>query len=147
MKAYFINSEGYSAPIDHYEYSFLNILAPTPIYDFRLHHVRPLSFFDYQGRTIKPKSRYLTDFGSIPRPVQAIITPNRISYLFHDSGYKSGGLSINGSFKELERKEIDDLLLEMLLVEGEAFAKSYAVWCAVRMFGWTRYKSSKVSVL
>jgi hypothetical protein len=53
----------------------------------------------------------------------------------HDSGYAFGGFWITGKFTRYDRKDIDDLLYEMVISEGAWKSTAWAIWLAVRMFG------------
>ena len=71
---------------------------------------------------------------------------NHLTYLFHDSAYnwvagRGHGLYYRGpdeidfTFHAMTRREVDDLMREMLITEGVSPAVARCIWAAVRMFG------------
>lgn len=88
-----------------------------------------------------------TDLGSIPKVLQVIPYLEHWRYLCsygtHDSGYENKGFWINGEFRNLPREYIDQILKEMVIVEGVYQSKpipaqivSPVIYSGVRMGGW-----------
>jgi hypothetical protein len=132
----FINPKGYWLVKDEEKSTWWKA-----IYDFSLVLHAPLTFHDGSGRAITPNRHYLTDMGSIPRfpPIlQAVVPKDRfLGFFHHDSGYEFGGLHVDGVFTPMTRRQIDDLLFDMILADpipgGRAIA--WTVWSQVRLFG------------
>jgi len=93
--------------------------------------------------------------GSIPLTLQSLIpvwfAKDRFpkSYIFHDSGYKNGGhwMMIDGAwlFVPMTRREIDDLLHDMILAEGGSDSAANTIWAGVRAGGYFAYHQAKIA--
>ncbi len=61
---------------------------------FRLNLDSPLTYHDGKGGKIQPNRKYITDLGSVPKPLQTFVAPDKykLSFLFHDSAWEHGGL-------------------------------------------------------
>ena len=113
----------------------------------------PLTFAD--DILIRPDNHFRTDMGSVPRTLQFIAPRwfNRFrypqSYILHDSGYSHHGhwVAANGSdwhFVKMTRKQVDDLLYDMIIAEGGSHANARTIWLGVRLGGrgaWGKAKS------
>lgn len=132
MSSFFVNIHGYELQ---------KIWGSEPAkYDFSL-KAEPLTYVDSNGRTIQPNRHYVTDMGSIPLCFQVFFPKDEflLSYIFHDSAYAFGGFWEQGEFVERTRKQTDDRLLEMILVEGGGWLEAHIVWFNVRAFGWASW--------
>jgi len=136
-KMRFENPEGFSLRYD----TALSNWWDT-IYEFRLNPVHPLIFVAGNGDRYQPDRRYHTNLGSVPRIppfIRAIIPKDRFpdGFCMHDSGYAFGGLWVNGAFRVMTRKQVDDLLFDMILHDPHPGnqASAYLVWVNVRLYG------------
>ncbi len=94
------------------------------------------------GHTITAPANYETDLASIPRIFWSILAPEELSLaapLFHDLIYRCGGsLPQDGlnpfDGKLYERKEVDDLFLELMKKAKIPRWKRTAAYLAVRGF-------------
>lgn len=125
------------------------ILAPLTIWEFRLDPEHPLTYITKQGLRIQPDRHVAeTDMGSIPAILQPWISPSRflLSYLFHDSAYHHHGLYVlvhrhGYVYDPMTRKAADQLLREMIRVEGGTRTRANIIYWAVRLCGeggWNR---------
>lgn len=112
------------------------------VYRFSLNRVRPLTFVDGNAIRWQPNRSFSTDQGSVPRfppCVRCVVPKDRfLGFYLHDSGYMNGGLYADGEFKPMSRKQVDDLLYEMILGDPIAGSRATAwlIWSHVRMYGW-----------
>ncbi len=99
--------------------------------------------------TITAPANYETDLASIPRVFWSILAPEELSLaapLFHDLIYRCGGsLPSNGlnpfDGKVFERKEVDDLFLELMKKAKIPRWKRTAAYWAVRGFAGFAWKN------
>jgi len=112
------------------------------IYELRLDAAHPLTFVVQNGDRYRPDRHYFTNLGTVPRfpPVVRCIVPKDrfpCGFAMHDSGYAFGGLWINGTFRVMTRKQVDDLLYDMILADPipGSTATAWLVWSHVRMYG------------
>ena len=148
MKGRFINSglhgqaKGYTETVHHYEPGLVLRFRQTAIKEFELNPDHPLTYQAENGEFWQPGKKFLTDWGSIPVPVQTLLAPDDcLGYPFHDFGYGYGGLwyshgGLRWDFARLDRVDVDNLLLVMIAAQW-GMAKARVVWAAVRLFGWT----------
>jgi len=112
----------------------------TTIYQYRA-KTHPLTFVHSDGTRYQPDKHFFTDQGSIPRfpPfVRMCVCKDRfLGFYLHDSGYMDGGLWTDGVFRHMTRKQVDDLLYEMILADPIPGNKATAwlIWVHVRMYG------------
>jgi len=100
------------------------------------------------GHTISARAGYETDLASIPRLFWSILAPEELSLaapLFHDLIYRCGGsLPEDGlnpfDGKLFERKEVDDLFLELMKKAKIPRWKRTAAYWAVRGFAGFAWK-------
>lgn len=136
MTPHFQNTTGFSLTYDAAHSSWW-----TTVYEFALDPVAPLTFLDRNGDAWEPNRRYHTDQGSIPRfpPfVRMLIPKDRfLGFYLHDSGYVFGGLWKHGAFRVMTRKQVDDLLYDMIRADPKPGWRSTAwtIWSHVRMYG------------
>ena len=98
--------------------------------------------------TITAPANYETDLASIPRIFWSILAPEELSLaapLFHDLIYRcAGSLPESGlnpfDGKVFERKEVDDLFLELMKKAKIPRWKRTAAYCAVRGFAGFAWK-------
>jgi len=121
------------------------------IYRFELCRRTPLSFVDRHGARWQPNRSFYTDQGSVPRfpPFLRLIVPKDrfLAFYIHDSGYVFGGLYVDGKFRNMTRKAVDDLLYDMILADPKPGnrAVAYAVWMQVRLYGgWCGWKRGDI---
>lgn len=99
--------------------------------------LEPLSFkSDLLGKTITAPAGTTTDFCSVPRvPLAYDMLGNRArkSGVIHDWCYSSG---------ELTREQADELLREMLVLNGVSECEAQQFYLAVRLFGASHYKEN-----
>ena len=130
----------------------MTICPGTDKFFFRLDEVLPLTYHDGPANSLQPDRRFSTDLGSIPDIVSWLpgYAPNRLAFLFHDSAYntvsgRGHGLYLQtcGSgpfvFVSMSRRQVDDLMREMLIAEGVRPSAARVIWVAVRMFGPRRW--------
>ncbi|MDQ6788652.1 MAG: DUF1353 domain-containing protein [Acidobacteriota bacterium] len=94
------------------------------------------------GHRITAPAGYETDLSSIPRVFWSILAPEELSLaapLFHDLLYRCAGNLPNGEMdpsdgKTFERKDVDDLFLELMTKAGIPPWKRTAAYWAVRGF-------------
>jgi hypothetical protein len=118
------------------------------IYEFTNNRRNPLTC--QFGLTLyRPDHHFFTDLGSIPLWLQTKLpkyfAKDRypLSYLFHDSAYRHKGVWIfaNGvwEFRSVTRKQADELLYEMLLIEGASKLNAKLIYTGVRLGGWASW--------
>ena len=141
MRLDYTFSGKYNLDGDHWQGGFWG----KQIYEFRNNRRTPLTatcgIVQY-----KPDNHFFTDLGSVPLTLQYSLpkwfAKDRYirAYIFHDSAYKHGGVwvCINGkwTFRNLTRKQADDMLYHMLIAEGASKANARAIWLGVRAGGW-----------
>lgn len=79
---------------------------------------------------------FVTDLASVPRLFWSIFPPNgeySKAAIVHDFIYRTRTLLIS-------RKEADAIFLEGMKVLKVPAWRRYAIWLAVRLFGWLAYK-------
>ena len=118
------------------------------LYEFTNDDADPLTC-ELGCRLIRPDHHYLTDLGSVPKTLQYIcpkwFAKDRYprSYLFHDSAYKHGAIWIGvpGGWKKVKatRKEVDQMLYDMIILEGGSRANARTIWMGVRAGGWASF--------
>ncbi len=112
----------------------------------------PLTYCQPDGTMIRPDRHFYLDFGSIPPPLAAFPTLSRTRflgpYIFHDSGYRFGGLWIKTSweeewtFAEYTRDAADDLLRRQIRAWGGNEYQAALVYRGVRLGApWVKYPS------
>ena len=114
------------------------------MYEFTNDDADPLTCC-VDGILYRPDHHYKTDLGSVPRTFQFILpeyfAKDRYvkSYLFHDSAYNHGGVwvAVNGGweFKAITRKQADEMLRDMILLEGGSKANARLIYWGVRAGG------------
>jgi hypothetical protein len=141
-------AKGYDERLDHYDR--WGWLWEKPIYEITINQSKPLTYIDTNGDLWQPDFHFLTDFGSIPPPLQSVPGLDRErfanAYLFHDSSYTHKGLWMlnstgNYRFVGLERKKCDEMLKEMIRFEMSPGNVVLAgiIYRAVRLFGGSGY--------
>ena len=123
-------------------------LFTRAIYEFRLDPTAPLTFHHPAGYRLRPAACYETDMGSTPGMLRLFFPKDRylLSFLFHDSGYKAGGLfkawpdESEFVFTRQSRREIDELLRLMVQVEGASLLGRTAIKAGVRVGGWAGWQ-------
>ena len=134
----------------------------TPVYEFTLDAVNPLTFIQADGVAVQPDRHFFTDWGSIPKAVQLIPgfdAHDWLAFLFHDSGYQNAGLYFKApiatgfEFVAMTRLEVDDWMLNGIYAQGaterrerRAHFAGPIIYRAVRMFAWApwdRYRRTE----
>jgi len=125
VKQYFLNPYGYDlVKIGAKRTLFGRRVAQ---YRFMLDPETPLTYVDAYGLKYQPNKRYETDMGSVPWLLQLRCPKDKylVSFLFHDSAWNHGGIWCCSpdmdepwDFMKLSRKEANDMLKEMVEVEG-----------------------------
>ena len=103
-----------------------------------------------KGTLMQPDNHFVTDFGSIPPPLEALPSFSRTrflcSYLLHDSGYKLMGLwvkyPVDNEFKLVcaNKADMDMALYYWVRAEGGGCIQSHAIYRAVRVASpWVAY--------
>jgi hypothetical protein len=84
-----------------------------------------------------------TDFASIPRLVQIVLSPTRgivsnygRAAVIHDFLYRTGAAAT----PPVSRKAADQVFYEAMLCENVLWPTRFTMWLAVRLFGWTAYR-------
>lgn len=138
------------------------LLPDKTIYGFQLNLEHPLTFHTPDNLRLQPdRHEDETDFGSIPYLLQVIFPKDQfpLTYFFHDSGYRHGGLWTAGPdpasrgyagtrdvefvFVKMTRLELDRLLKSTIRVEGGRLHERVMIYLAVRGFGgksWRKYR-------
>ena len=145
--AHFINRQGYE--LDKVRSERYMLIFPKAIYEFNLDAKDPLTFVLDTGVMLQPDRHMAeTDLGSIPVPLQPFFPKDEflLSYLFHDSAYKHGGLYVRKpgdadyTFEAMNRDDIDGLLRMMIKAEGGGAIKRSLIYNAVRLGGSRSFK-------
>ena len=145
--AHFINRQGYE--LDKVRSERYMLIFPKAIYEFNLDEREPLTLVLDTGYMMQPDRHMAeTDMGSIPVPLQPLFPKDEflLSYLFHDSGYKHGGLYVRKPgdadyvFNVMSRDDIDKLLRFMIKTEGGGAIKRALIYRAVRIGGSGSFK-------
>ena len=112
------------------------------MYEFTLNPHNPLTFHDPAGIYLQPdRHGFLSDQGSIPRLLQRYFPKDEFprSYYMHDSCclhhgayFSHSGIPGSFDFYHLSRKQVDDLLRQMVRAEGGSWGRAYAIWMGVR---------------
>lgn len=105
--------------------SYLLIFTKA-IYEFRLNDKKPLTFTAPDGTRYQPDRHCETDMGSIPLSLQMVYPKDRylLSFLFHDSGWRHGGLYVKRlgqkrfTFQKMSLGKMNKLLGLMIRCEG-----------------------------
>ena len=119
------------------------------LYEFTLDKQAPLTFQHPQGFYIQPDAHVITDYGTIPPPVQTVtgVTGKKypLSFVFHDSVCRHWGLYFSRTpkgpytFVAINSQEAHDMLQLMVLCEGrgtrDAIRDSEVVRRGVMWFG------------
>lgn len=126
----------------------LRMVPGKDLFEFFLDDDAPLTYCDGAGHDWQPDRHFFTDRGSFWDIVSKLtgVARNQLAFLFHDSAYKTVDGLGHGlyrrmvgfdrfTFVRLSRRQIDDLMREMLLAEGVAPWAARVVWLAVRTFG------------
>lgn len=143
MKPYFKNPEGFKMVEDSHQKAWWQTQ-----YHFTLDLEKPLTLVTDDGEW-QPNRKFDTDDASIPRfpPVVRFLIPtNRfLAAKLHDSGYIEGGLWLNGAFRVMTRKQIDDLFkVGMEADPAPAWSATiFTVWSHVRMYGWAAWNNAR----
>jgi len=152
----FVNRQGYHSPkIRDDPYWCFGFLLKTPIYSFDLDPVNALTWRYANGVEVQPNKHMAeTDRGSTPKCVHALYPPDRflLSFFFHDSGAKDGGLFVRMpgetlfTFRKMTRAEVDSFLLLGVPAEGGTRFDKQAIYWPVRGFSWipwNRYRKAE----
>ena len=92
---------------------------------------------------------FVTDFASTPRVLWWLLQPTgrcAAAGLLHDWCYEYGTLNIRRDGLPLcavTRAQADKLLRDGVVLAGCRRATAWAMWAAVRMFGWLHWKGGK----
>lgn len=100
--------------------------------------LKEFRFFSKHGLIVVPKGT-VTDGASIPRVFWSILSPFGEYFkaaLPHDHLYSPDN-------KTFTRKQADEILLEGMIVLGVNPVKRFAIYRAVRWFGWRNYRGLK----
>jgi len=140
MKPYFLNPDtGY----DICKNIEASKAAGETIYNFWLNHP-PLMFRDATGHLWKTSEAFTTNQGSVPFGLRRFVDKDRLlGFYFHDDGYRNHSLLRSTNEGEswmrmvLTRKQVDDMLYDMALVDPDTFSPRLArcVWLGVRLGG------------
>jgi hypothetical protein len=115
-----------------------------PEFEFHLDPDYPLTLrCDPGGYYVQPDRHGLTDFGSVPEPLQGLVnsTYAPASFVFHDSGCREGGLyfsrHIEGpyTFCPMESASVHRLLRLCVRAERRNPVAAAVIWAAVRVMG------------
>ena len=145
--AHFINTQGYK--LDKIRNERYMLIFSKAIYEFNLDARAPLTFVLDTGVMLQPDKHLAeTDMGSIPLSLQVFFPKDEflLSYIFHDSGYKHGGLYVRKvgdggyRFEAMSREDIDGLLRMMIKAEGGGAIKRAMIYNAVRLGGSKSFK-------
>lgn len=108
-----------------------------------------IRYFNYEkqfiAESIVVPKWYKTDFGSIPRYMQRLLSPTkRVAYILHDFMYTSLRQYIdNETLYDHYRKIADDVMYDALIVEGMPEPLADVVYLWVRKFWKIRQRSQR----
>ena len=103
---------------------------------------------DEQGFSITALKGFVFDRASVPRVFWAIISKDDLSNVppvFHDLLYRNVGVLPNSQvspFRTFERKDADDLFLELMKKSGVTSWRARLAYQAVRRFGGQAWKAA-----
>lgn len=119
------------------------------IFEFTNNPDNPLTC-ELRGNLYRPDNHFFTDMGSVPKALQLLcpkwFAKDRypLSYIYHDSAYRHGGHWVaapgNWHFIPMTRKQVDNVLREMIILEGGGRANARTIWLGVRAGGWASWK-------
>jgi hypothetical protein len=97
-------------------------------------------------------NHFFTDKGSTGRLLPLLVpawfdrAKYEKSFSFHDSAYSNGGVwvAVNGGweFKKITRKQADEMLRDMILLEGGSKSNARLIYWGVRAGGWASWRGS-----
>jgi hypothetical protein len=93
--------------------------------------------YQYGDEAIVVPAGFHTDFASIPRLVHPLIPVNgrhRLPAILHDFLYSAGIYS---------RKQSDIIFLRFMKEQGVRYTRRYAMYNALRMFGWLAWNGHR----
>ena len=135
----------YSLDPHHWEGGFWG----KQIFEFTNNPTNPLTC-ELKGTMYRPDNHFFSDLGSVPKSLQTLLpkwfAKDRypLSYLYHDSGYKHGGHWVaapgDWHFIKMTRKQVDNILREMIILEGGGKANARTIWLGVWAGGWASWK-------
>jgi hypothetical protein len=145
----FVNPDGYSLvkrPGPHfYRPKWANGLPlfRVTLYEFTLSDLHPLTFRTPGHWHYRPDRHFVTDMGSIPRPLQLLFPKDEflLSYLFHDSlclhRKQFVSASLDGEYRpaRMDSVEAARQLRTQIRAEGGSAVRAATVYGAVRLFG------------
>ncbi len=107
---------------------------------------------DYKvnGDSITVPAGFTTDFASTPRFLWWLLPPHgrySAAAIVHDRLYHVGGLALHPTrtsyVKVYSRAEADRVFLEAMESLGVLLGVRYAMWAAVRLFGWRAWSKNE----
>ena len=124
--------------------SFTTPLKVQPVAGGKWRLLEPFTYYmgyEDSGHAITADSGSITDFASIPRLFHIVLPPYHDQYgkaaVIHDVMYQR---------KLFSRAVCDAVFLEAMAVLGCPWPRRYAMYLAVRMFGWLPWKRNHAVV-
>jgi hypothetical protein len=111
------------------------------MYEFTLNQADPLTWRAPDGTFYQPDRHFLSDQGSIPRPIQRWIPKDQFprSFYMHDSmcehegAYGSATADGEFLFTRMSREAVDAALRSMVRAEGGSWRRACTIWFGVRI--------------
>jgi hypothetical protein len=111
-------------------------------YEFTLDRAAPMTFCHRSGFAIQPDRHGLTDMGSVPEILQAIVSKDSYlpAFIIHDSACREHGLYFRAigepfTFCPVSSLDAHRLLREMVLALGGSLSMAGIIYAAVRVGG------------
>lgn len=110
----------------------------VPLWEYRSDWLDPLTYTCANGDKLTPDRHMLTSDGMSSPPFMWHIkglaqTDFPMSVYFHDTATRYGGLYVNGFFKTLTMKQVNDLLYFMVLAEGGTKKQASRIYFGVSL--------------
>lgn len=106
--------------------------------------LEPLTYYPMAGEAITAQAGFLTDGASVPRLLWALYPPFGGEYdraaVIHDLLYRFAEHFAGTDHGHISRGRADDLMLEMMQVDGFRPSGRRTVWSGVRVGGWVSWR-------
>ena len=106
--------------------------------------LEPLTYWPLAAEAVMVPAGFLTDGASVPRLLWALYPPFGGEYdraaVVHDYLYRFAELYHGNDHGHISRGQADDLMLEMMEVDGFRPSGRRTVWSGVRVGGWVSWR-------